>query len=71
MGISVAELYFFVLLLIFLHTGAMKLNSVTSHSTQKDIEVELHKWFTKARDRDNGSRKTKTACTVTPAADEN
>jgi hypothetical protein len=49
----------------------MKLNSVTSHSTQKDLEVELRKWFTNARDRGNGSRKTKTACTVTPAADEN
>ena len=49
----------------------MKINAATSHATQTDLEVELRKWFTNARDRGSGSRKKKTALTILPAADEN
>ena len=61
----------FVVLLIILRTGAMKINAATSNSTQKDLEVELRKWFTNSRDRGDGSRKKKTARSILPATVEN
>ncbi|XP_065661823.1 uncharacterized protein LOC136084798 isoform X1 [Hydra vulgaris] len=39
--------------------GAVKRNALTANATQKEIEVELRKWFSNARDRGQDSRKKK------------
>ncbi|XP_047139775.1 uncharacterized protein LOC124815286 [Hydra vulgaris] len=39
--------------------GAVKRNALTANATQKEIEIELRKWFANARDRGQGNRKSK------------
>jgi hypothetical protein len=56
---------------LLVRSGAMKINSAISNSTQKDLEVELRKWFTNARDRGIGSRKKNAARTISIATDGN
>lgn len=51
------------------YVDAMKINVPTAAASQKDLEVELRKWFTHARDRGDDNRKRqRSAAPGTPAA---